>query len=241
VADCSDAAVLSEERYVSGAYGQANPDWHVEDTAWKAGRIVEMLRRNRVEPRSICDVGCGVGAILAIVRDALEPGSRCVGYDIAPGLEAVWRERADLGLEFRRARFPLADDERYDLVMAIDVIEHLDDYRGFLREVRARASLTLLHIPLDLSVQTVLRGKPLESVYREFGHIHFFTKALALRALCDVGYEILDWQYTRSAIELKRSGWRKRIAKGPRRALHVVSPDVAATILGGFSLLVLAR
>ena len=34
--------------YESGEYLDANPDWHMEDSAWKAANIGEMLKRESV-------------------------------------------------------------------------------------------------------------------------------------------------------------------------------------------------
>jgi hypothetical protein len=37
----------------------------------------------------------------------------------------------------------------------MDVVEHLEDYFSFLREIRPKGEFKMLHIPLDLSVQTI--------------------------------------------------------------------------------------
>ena len=45
----------------------------------------------------------------------------------------------------------------FDLLLMLDVFEHVEDYIGLLRAVRSKAKQKLFHIPLDLSVQSVLR------------------------------------------------------------------------------------
>jgi|GEM_PF-6882011 len=39
-------------------------------------------------------------------------------------------------------------------------------------------------------------------VLRDHGHIHYFTKDVALQILKDVGYEVLDYFYTAPSLDL---------------------------------------
>lgn len=55
------AAAKKDEFYKQGEYLEHNPSWHVEDSAWKAKQIVEMLNRHDIHPRTIAEVGCGAG------------------------------------------------------------------------------------------------------------------------------------------------------------------------------------
>lgn len=68
----------------------------------------------------------------------------------------------------------------FDVVMAIDVFEHVEDFFGFLRSLREKGTYKIFHIPLDLSVQWVLRSSPLIKQRLSVGHIHHFTKETAL-------------------------------------------------------------
>ncbi|GAC1565336.1 MAG: hypothetical protein NVS3B14_02690 [Ktedonobacteraceae bacterium] len=52
-----------EEVYTSGEYLEKNPTWHVEESPWKAKQIMRMVAQNGIEPRTICEVGCGVGEV----------------------------------------------------------------------------------------------------------------------------------------------------------------------------------
>jgi len=73
-----------------------------------------------------------------------------------------------------------------------------------------------------------------------YGHLHFFTKETALEALRDTGYEILDWFYTPRANSVGAAA-TQRLLKLPRKLLFALHEDVAARVLGEYSLLVLAR
>jgi hypothetical protein len=135
-------------------------------------------------------------------------------------------------------------DERetsFDVVMAIDVFEHVEDYCGFLRNLRTKGKYKIFHIPLDLSVQAVLRSSPILRGRASVGHIHYFTKETALATLKDTGYEVVDYFYTNGSLELPNLGWKTNLLKLPRRLLFSIHQDLTVRILGGFSLLVLAK
>jgi hypothetical protein len=68
--------------------------------------------------------------------------------------------------------------------------------------IKERALYKIFQIPLDLSVQTVLRATPLIRDRQRLGHIHYFTKETALQLLIDLGYNIIDCFYTAVALDL---------------------------------------
>ena len=59
---------LPKDKYGCSEYLRNNPTWDIEDSYWKAKRIVDILATARCRPSSICDVGCGAGGILAELR-----------------------------------------------------------------------------------------------------------------------------------------------------------------------------
>jgi len=136
----------------------------------------------------------------------------------------------------------LEENERaFDIVLAIDVFEHIEDYLGFLRKLRDKGTYKIFHIPLDLSVQAVWRRTPIRRAREQMGHLHFFTKETALAALETAGYNVLDWFYTAGSLEAPTRRWTARVLAVPRKLLFALHQDAAARWLGGFSLLVLAQ
>ncbi len=89
--------------------------------------------------------------------------------------------------------------------------------------------------------RTVFRGSPIERRRRSFGHLHYFTKETALAALQETGYEVIDHFYTRASVELRKRSWKGNLAKLPRAVLFALNQDWTVRMLGGFSLLVLAK
>lgn len=228
----------SERRYTTAEYAEKNPGWHIENSGWKAEQVLSFIREHELEPRTICEVGCGAGEILKEISQALTAGM-FVGYEISPHAFELCQQRANDRLSFRLAR-PEDDLDTFDLMLLLDVIEHVDDYLGFLRVLRTKSDLKIMHIPLEISVQMILRPDGLSSRRRDVGHLHFFTKATALDALEEAGYEILDHRYTPSSIHAPKT-LRAHIAAPIRKVLFRLNEDTTVRILGGFSLLVLAR
>lgn len=72
-----------------------------------------------------------------------------------------------------------------------------------------------------------------------YGHLHYFTKETAIEA-CETGYEILD-AFTRRERIISRAAPGQRLLKLPRWLFFNLHEDLAVRILGGCSLLVLAR
>jgi SAM-dependent methyltransferase len=194
-----------------------------------------LLADRNFRPASIVDVGCGTGGVLEAMADVLT-GTRLVGYDVsAQAVRMVERsDRVDL-------RVGTSEDihEHYDLLMSLDVFEHVEDYIGFLRSLRPLATWFMFHIPLDASAQSVLREEPLLRARSTVGHLHYFTRGTALASLATAGFEVACDRLL-FPNNLPNMKVRTRIANIPRRLGRRFQPQLAARILGGSTLLVLA-
>ena len=232
---------MYEDLYTGGGYGEMNPSWHVEESEWKAEQILHMLGRNGVWPKTICEVGCGAGEVLKQMQDRMESDCAFVGYDISPQAIALCQTRANARLQCRLADIRQEPDSHYDLMLVLDVVEHVEDYFGLLRGLRPKATHTIFHLPLDVSVQTVLRPHGLLQTRAAYGHIHYFTNEIALPLVRDAGYSVLDHVYTRWSLDMPTHELPKRLMQLPRKLLFALDEDVAARVLGGFSLLILAQ
>lgn len=90
----------------------------------------------------VLDVGCGGGLMSeALARD----GAQVVGIDASAGNIAAARRHAAQDpalaarLDYRHGEpaTALGPDERFDLVLALEVVEHVDDVSAFLAQVAA--------------------------------------------------------------------------------------------------------
>lgn len=231
--------VSSANVYRDGAYFQKHPLWHTEHSAWKAAQVVRMIRRARLEPRTLCEVGCGAGEVLRLIQESLGPQCSLRGYDISPQAIELSQARANDQLQFELIEHEGDIDGDFDLLVSVDVVEHVEDYLGFLRCLRSKAKYKIFHVPLDLSVQSVLRRRGLIERRDSHDHLHYFSKEIFLRSLTDTGYQLCDVLYTRRSIEIG-SGMVQALINVPRRVGFTLSRDFTARVLGGFSLAVLA-
>ena len=232
---------MVQDIYRDSTYVAHYPTWHAEDSPWKSKQIMKIMNMNNLKPSTICEVGCGAGEILHQLSKHLSTDIQFYGYEISPQAFNICQKKSKENLTFFLKDLLEETEEIYDVVMAIDVLEHVVDYWGFLRKLKGRGKYKIFHIPLDLSVQSVLRGSRILKARKSAGHIHYFTKETALATLEDSGYKILGFFYTCSSLELPNIGWKARLMKIPRRLFFSVDQDVTARILGGFSLMVLTE
>jgi SAM-dependent methyltransferase len=227
--------------YTDGQYLENNPTWHVEDSPWKAENVWRMIAKHNLPLSAVAEVGCGAGEILAQLQQRAPAESEFWGYDISPQSHEMASERANERLRFRLADLTEESDVRFDVLLVIDLIEHLDDYYGFLRKTRPLADFTILHIPLDMCAYSAIRSHVLLDQLRRVGHIHFFTKDTALAALKQAGYEVLDWFYPTPQPDREQRPLRQRLLQLTRNASYLLFPDLSIKAFGGRSLMVLAR
>lgn len=229
-------------RYNDGDYLQNNPTWHLEDAAFKARHIASMIQRNKLAPQRVAEIGCGAGGVLHELGQRLQrPGVTFDGYDISADAIALARQFEQENLQFHCEDL-LQSEQSFDLLLVIDVFEHVPDYLGFIRACRARARYKLFHIPLDIHLSAVLRGT-VDSAREKVGHLHYFTSETALSTLRETGHCIRDAVFTPTAIELYRQhpSAKRALANVPRWLVSRLSTRWAARLFGGYSLLVLAE
>lgn len=227
--------------YMQGDYKMKNPIWHVEDSSWKASKIILMMKRNNIVPKTICEVGCGAGEILKQLQSKINTECMLWGYEISPQAFELCKNKTNEKLHFELKDFLQEKNVHFDLILLIDLIEHLDDYFNFLSEIKPKSQYKILHIPLDLSVQTVFRSSPIMRARTLVGHLHYFTKEITLQILEDVGYQIIDYFYTAGTVEIPAKSIKSYIARLPRKLFFAINQDLSVRIMGGFSLMVLAK
>jgi ubiquinone/menaquinone biosynthesis C-methylase UbiE len=227
------------EKYISDEYLSENPEWHEEDAPWKAAHITGILDQNNIVPGSICDVGCGTGAIIELLSKHY-PQAAAEGFEIAPHAYAMCIKRQSANLSFTMAD-AFQSGRHFDLCMAIDVIEHVENPFAFLRSMKKVARWHVLHIPLDMNALAVGRGWVLPEARRKLGHLHYFSRESAISLLAEAGLEVIDSFYTAWAIDQSHKTWKKRLAAWPRRIAFGLAPHATVRLIGGWSLMVLAR
>jgi SAM-dependent methyltransferase len=111
-----------DQRYTDGDYLAKNPGWSLEDAAWKAGMITDLLQQYKVKFDTVTEVGCGAGGVLHALSQRFADASFS-GYDISPQAIALAQQFQQAQLQFYQEDFLSKDTQPADLLLVIDVVE----------------------------------------------------------------------------------------------------------------------
>jgi len=109
---------------------EARHPWEVTRARF-FGRLVEGL-----QPARVLDVGAGDGYLARAVAARLSAACEVVCYDPLYTAVHLREPERGTGARLRYTREP--PSERFDVALLLDVVEHVADDRGFLRETVAR-------------------------------------------------------------------------------------------------------
>ncbi len=133
-------------------------------------------------PRSVLDIGCGEGVLTLKWAQRLGSG-RVVGIDLQDAkLEAQWQTRRRENLEFRALpaeRLPFDDDE-FDLVAAIEALEHIPQAETTVAEMaRVARRHLLVSVPREplWRALNVARGAYVRQLGNTPGHVNHWSRA----------------------------------------------------------------
>jgi len=169
---------MKTDIYNDNTYLSKNPTWHEEDADFKVKRIKKLLAMHPISFTRVCEVGCGSGAILEMLQKIYPEANNWVGYDISEDAISIAKKRENPGLRFEKKDITKSDPDRpkFDLMLIIDVIEHINDYFAFLDEIANKSRYFIFHVPLDMCVWSLLREGILIESKKRVGHIHNFTE-----------------------------------------------------------------
>jgi SAM-dependent methyltransferase len=191
---------VPDELYCSGNYRPtecflskvARPFWHRIE-ANKLGA----LERQKI-PSSLFEVGCGKGRFLRAAQlrgyrvEGVEPSTRSAAYARALVGDAVYNEALDEYVLHRDK------DRQFDAVCIWHVLEHLEDPRGCLQDVRKilrSDGVVMLSVPNFASYQAAL-GKGLWYHLDPPRHAHHFTPNSLYLLLSQSRYRLLHLSHS---------------------------------------------
>ena len=226
--------------YTDGTYQAQNPGLHRADSEWKANQVASLLRKHQLQPGTIVEVGTGAGAVLDELSKLQPNIEQLSGFDISRFAIDEARKIDNPKLRFEVGELP--GELTAELILMLDVVEHVDDIYSFLRTMRNHAEHFIFHIPLDLSCRTMLKPHIMLQQRNDVGHIHYFSKEMVLWALRDTGYKVIDWKYTKPVTDWKPSPTAFRgLKKALRNLSFKIHEDLSAKLWGGYSMLLLLK
>jgi SAM-dependent methyltransferase len=168
--------------------------------------------RREIEPLlpesvgSVLEIGCGAGGTLGWLR-TIRDIRYAAGVEMMPEAGKIARTKFDdveigdinaVSLAFKTNQF--------DLILALDVLEHVTDPATILRRLREKLrpnGLVIASIPnvahYQVAIPLLFRGR---WEYRDEGlldrtHLRFFTEKTALSLFRDCGFSIVGVNYTK--------------------------------------------
>lgn len=245
----------AEDFYTSGDYWKKNPTLHEEAAEWKFGTIRPLLDRFAAaagrREASILDVGGGTGLILKLAEAHLRGKGIAVRktlLDLSPqSLELQRRNHPDAVAVVAGSIAATPFGERqFDLVMMIDVLEHVPQPERALAEVKRISRYALLKVPLEDNLTLKLLNLATLGSFRRrvtlgtLGHVNCYS-ARTLTAQCErAGARLLEFRYTNAHDYLLHTpeqcrSLAHRIVFGCGAALFRWSPALAARVFNDFA------
>jgi SAM-dependent methyltransferase len=220
--------------YKDNTYFSKNQNWHTEDSDWKFNHIQKSI--SKINYKKIVDIGCGAGKILENFYNK-NSSLELYGFDISDNIQHFWKDLPKK-INFHHEDF-LNGNLNSDLLLLIDVFEHIEDYYSFLRKINTRSKYFAFHIPLDLFVLASLTNNYTQKK-KKLGHLHYFDFNTALGVLEDTGYKTLNYHFTKTYLQSQTKA--VKILRPFRRiGEFLFGIKWNSKILGGYSLMVLCE
>lgn len=180
----TEAARLNRAYYEAASAGQQDY-WRL--MAAPRARVSTILSLVQVEPvRSLVDLGCGGGGLLREIEARL-PGVELAGIDLSSRqIEANRRGGSKIRWAVADLERPMAEDEslsgRWDVVVASEILEHLDEPEAFLGNALRLAT------PGSGRLLLTTQSGPVRETERRVGHRQHYTREVLQSLLVKTGW-----------------------------------------------------
>ena len=148
------------------------------ERAMVAGFTSALLDLLPVAPRRVLEVGCGEGGQLRKIADRA-PHADLFGFDLpSEDLAERW-EGLDAAMTTGSAEALPFPDRSFDLVLALEVLEHVPDPAAVLSEIaRVGSGAVVLSVPWEpvWRAGNLARGRYLRALGNTPGHVQHFGR-----------------------------------------------------------------
>ncbi|MBI5453822.1 MAG: class I SAM-dependent methyltransferase [Deltaproteobacteria bacterium] len=228
-------------------YTKINTTLHVEDSPWKIEKVRKLIGE-RLSPRVICDIGCGAGLIAKGMAEAY-PDAKVIGLDISLDmLEAARRNNPEADFVNARIESLPIGEGKADIIMLMDVLEHLEDPGKVLRALSQVARHLVIKVPLEDSLWYWANDKTgrytREDNRRKLGHIQYFKMSSLTGLLRGAGFEVVAYEIISQNVDNPDNPHISKLGKviNPVRVLtYKVSKTLFARVFNGSVMLLAAN
>lgn len=197
----------------------------LEVSEFKVPHLAALLPRHR-KLHSVLEIGCGTGELVAHFPLA-KPATR-TGCDISPANIATARRRYP-NANFHAGDFHELIPSKFDAVILSDVLEHVDDDIGFLRDASSLGACVLVNLPLECNWLNNRRNYGPHDVS---GHLRRYTLQDGLALFARAGLRVTRWHQVwihELPVENKRRTLRREMLGQPYSGNVAIQWAKAAT------------
>lgn len=177
--------------YQENKYFEKNPTLHEEDSHWKISKIlplIDKLFNDKYITKNeiiLLDVGGGAGIILKEVAEYITYiyGVRVnkICLDLSPGMLNVQKKNnPDAKLLNEDICNTTLKNGSIDIILMIDVLEHIPDWKMALEELRRVTNFVIFKVPLErnlvnISLNYLKQGDVYKKGVESVGHINWYN------------------------------------------------------------------
>lgn len=171
----------------AGQYTGSEAEWRMLGAKYKALNILELTKD--MDPKKVCEVGCGEGSILKWLSD-FEFAEQLYGIDISEsGIEKTFEKKIKNVIELKlydgySIPYP---DHFFDIAVCSHVLEHVEHPRLLLREIKRISRYQVFEVPVDFSFYVDKKA----AHFLAYGHINIYTPGLFRFLLLSENFSLL--------------------------------------------------
>ncbi len=194
--------------------------------------LIPFLSKLTTTQKKVLDIGCSNGVFLSMMQ---KKGWKGVGLDISEYIiEQAQKTRAHEDLEFRSGYLheKVAEKEKFNLITMWDVIEHVEDPIGILKQINVRLNPGGLLVLETQNINSFFAKLLKRSWhhFKHFEHIYHFNETALRNMLENTGFNIKSISTANSGKYIEG----KFLIERSQRVLPKFLHGLVKTCLGGF-------
>lgn len=239
--------------YSSGEYIELNPSLHNEDSFFKFSNIKDVLQKSGIlefnVKYKILDIGGGNGQVGKYFCEYLIEKGIDFEFD-ALDLSEDMLKIQKLNNQYLSRTYSGELDlvpECYDIILLIDVIEHIEEYNSFLNKLNFKTSHVIFNIPIEKNIFDRLRNYYLRNgyyleQYRTLGHVNFYSYSSSVQLLRNY-FDLIEFKFVPYSDHILNSDYVEYIEQKKSKVrflelkissfLHTYCPFIAKYIIQG--------